>query len=194
MALFCLLNCKTPWQFMVMVSFSCLQIVFFIASYKLIYKFFNLDFFSIEALSFCLWKGATVLDVLAFKYVTVIGGLALMFLCVILVNSTQAKKCFSHLRVTTLKSSLIHGLSVFFVLCYSQCASVCSGILKPVVLTTKYNAYIKTVVFRSGSLTVFDLTHLPYALSAIDCDSSITATCVSCVPTARKMSGSLQLK
>ena len=35
-----------------------------VPTYQFIYGFFNLDFFSGEFLSFCLWEGATVLDVL----------------------------------------------------------------------------------------------------------------------------------
>ena len=130
---------------------------FYFVIYKLIYRFFNFEFFSIEVLSFCLWKGAKVLDVVAFKYVTIVTGLALMFICVLVVNSSKAKNCFSCLRPTTLKSALIHGLTTFFVICYSQCARVSSHILGPIVLTTKFNAYVKTVVFRSVISTFLDL-------------------------------------
>ena len=48
--------------------------------FHFIYRFFNFDFFSIKVLSFCLWKDATTLDVLAFKYVTVIYGLILVLI------------------------------------------------------------------------------------------------------------------
>ena len=38
----------------------------------MIYSTFNLDFFALEELSFCLWAGATALDMLVMKYVTVL--------------------------------------------------------------------------------------------------------------------------
>ena len=140
---------------------------FYFATYELIYRFFNFEFFSIEELSFCLWRGARVLDAVAFKFVTIVVGLALMFICVLIMNSTRLKKLFSCLRLTTLKSSLIHGLAAFFVMCYSQCARVCYHILGSASLTTKKDFYVKTVVFRSGQLSLFEITHLIYAIPAI---------------------------
>ena len=154
-------------------SHSPLSNNFYSEIYLIVYRSFNLDFFSIEALSFCLWEGATVLDVVAFKYVTIAIGLALMFICVFIVNSTKTKKCFSCLKPTTLKSTLIHGLTAFFVMCYSQCARVSFHILEPMIITTKYDAYVRTVVFRSGQLKFFDSTHLAYALPAIFSVSAI---------------------
>ena len=139
---------------------------FYFAIYELIYRFFNFEFFSIEELSFCLWKGAKVLDAMAFKYVTIVIGLALMFACVFIVNSTRLKKLFSCLRLTTLKSSLIHGLSAFFVMCYSQCARVSFHILQPISLSSK-GGDVETVVFRSGQLSLFETKHLIYAIPAV---------------------------
>ena len=140
---------------------------YFISIAKLIYRFFNFEFFSIEELSFCLWKGATILDALAFKYVTILFGLILILIYVYLVNSSQIKRYLPCLRPTTLRSSLIHGLSVFFVMCYSQCARVSLGILTPVQLYKKDNLYEKTVVFLSGDLSMFEPNHLRYAIPAV---------------------------
>ena len=140
---------------------------FYFVIYKLIYRSFNLDFFSIESLSFCLWRGANTLDAIAFKYVTIVTGLALMFICVLVMNNTKLKKLFSCLRPTTLKSSFIHGLTAFFVMCYSQCARVSYHILETTTVTTKGGAYVKTVVFRSGQLSIFGRGHLVYAIPAL---------------------------
>ena len=140
---------------------------YFISIAKLIYRFFNFEFFSIEELSFCLWKGATVLDALAFKYVTILFGLILIVIYVYLVNSSRIKRYLPCLRPTTLRSSLIHGLSAFFVMCYSQCARVSLGILTPVQLYKNNNLYEKTVVFLSGNLSMFEPVHLRYAIPAV---------------------------
>ena len=139
----------------------------FVTVNAFIYRFFNFEYFSIEPLSFCLWRGAKVLDAVAFKYVTLVVGLALMLICVFILNSARLKKLFSCLRLTTLKSSLIHGLTAFFVMCYSQCARVSSHILGSTMLTAKNCRHVKTVVFRSGQLTYFDRLHLMYALPAL---------------------------
>ena len=45
---------------------------------RFVYRLFNLDFFSIEQLSFCLWERATVQNVLVMKYVTIAFALALV--------------------------------------------------------------------------------------------------------------------
>ena len=37
--------------------------------HKVLYGFFNLEIFSINPFSFCIWRNATVLDVIAFKYI-----------------------------------------------------------------------------------------------------------------------------
>lgn len=39
--------------------------------YLFIYRSFNMEFFVHNRLSFCLWKGATTLDIIAFTYVTI---------------------------------------------------------------------------------------------------------------------------
>ena len=50
----------------------------FTKAHRFIYRLFNLDFFSTNELSFCLWEGATTLDVVAFKFVTVTYALLLV--------------------------------------------------------------------------------------------------------------------
>ena len=137
------------------------------------YRFFNFDFFSIEELSFCLWRGATTLDAMAFKYVTVVSGLILMLICVFVMNSLKVKRCLSCLRPSTLRSSLIHGLSAFFVMCYSQCARVSLRILTPGYLSKEEHRYVKTVVYRSGHLSMFEPVHLKYAIPAIFFSSTL---------------------
>ena len=49
--------------------------------HQLIYGMLNLDFFSVYP--FCLWEGATIMDVLAFKYVTNLTALTMIVLIVI---------------------------------------------------------------------------------------------------------------
>ena len=44
----------------------------------LLYGFFNLDLFGTGLFSFCLWKGASALDVIAIKYVTIIYAILLI--------------------------------------------------------------------------------------------------------------------
>ena len=134
---------------------------------QFVYQFFNFNFFGFEELSFCLWRGATVLDTIAFKYVTIACALLLVFFCVYVTNSPRVKRCFPCLRPTTMRSTLIHGLTAFFVMCYSQCAQVSFHVLRPTSLYGKGNCLLKTVVFASGQLRPFEPTHLKYAIPAL---------------------------
>ena len=146
---------------------------YFILVSEFVYRFFNFDFFSVEELSFCLWRGTTVLDVMAFKYVTILFGLILMFVCVYVMNSFRIKRCLPCLRPTTLRSSLIHGLSAFFVMCYSQCARVSFQILTPTYLYKEGEKYAKRVVYESGQLSMFEPVHLKYAIPAVIFSSTL---------------------
>ena len=143
--------------------------------YRFVYQFFNFNFFGIEELSFCLWRGATVLDAMAFKYVTFTYALLLVFLCVCVMNSPRVKRCFPCLRpnTTCMRSTLIHGLTAFFVMCYSQCASVTFSILRSTSLFTKDYRFLRTVVFVNGQLSMFGPKHLKYALPALFFGSTI---------------------
>ena len=140
---------------------------FFVAFHRLIYRFFNFEFFSIEQLSFCLWRDATVLDAMAFKYVTVVYALILVFVCIFVMNSSRVRRTITCLRPKSFRSTTIHGLTTFFIMCFSQCARVSIQILGPMYLYKKGPELVETVVFRSGQLKLFELRHLRYALPAI---------------------------
>ena len=58
----------------------------FSSGYKIFYSFFNLNMFGVNALSFCLLRGANSLDVIAFKYVTVAYALLLVLGTIILMR------------------------------------------------------------------------------------------------------------
>ena len=134
--------------------------------HQFIYRLFNLDFFSTDHLSFCLWEGATVLDAMAMKYVTITFALGLVFCTVLALNTWRCRRFFSSLKRRTLKGAVIHGLSAFFVMCYSQCTRVSFQILSSVYLY-KGNNFYRKVVFRSGELQPFHGEHLKYAIPAI---------------------------
>ena len=96
-----------------------------------IYRFFNFEFLTS---GFCLWKGATSLDVLTFKYTTICFGVVLILVFVLVTrycNCYSLDRCFQKLNI---QKSTIHGLVAFFVMCYGQCTKVTFQILTPVRL------------------------------------------------------------
>lgn len=138
--------------------------------YQLIYGIFTIEFFNIEPLSFCLWEGATVLDVLAFHYVTIIYAFLLVLLTLLILHYHGHKFVGKYLRITTIKNSVIHGLSAFIVLCYAQSTKVSINILISGYLQGENGDRLKqSRVFFNGDTASFSIEHLPYALPAIAC-------------------------
>ena len=130
-----------------------------------IYTFFDLDFFDHHSLSFCLWKGATVMDILMVRLVCICFALGLVFITVFVLKQHKlAKYCPCLLRR---RYTVINGLSAFFTLCYARCAWICFMILVPTCLYDDNLKCFKTVAFYSGNLEYFGGSHFPYAIVAI---------------------------
>ena len=130
------------------------------------YRPFNLNFFSLEQLSFCLWKGASVMDLLIIRYATVGFALVLVLLTILVVRSRCGRfKIFS--KFYTPNSILIHGLSAFFVLCYSQCARVTFHILTYFCLYSTDFYCKEKAVNHIGYMNYFEGDHVKYAIAAI---------------------------
>ena len=94
--------------------------------YQGIYDIFNLDFFRHKDLSFCIFKSAGVMPILAMKYVTTIFAFLLVLSLVALLNSNLCSRIRSW---RSMNISYIHGISAFLVLCYAQCTRVTFFIL-----------------------------------------------------------------
>ena len=68
--------------------------------YEAIYGFFNLEFLNMKSLdlSFCLWTGATALDVMVIKYATIVYALVLVFCIVLLLDYCRCYRVYKCLR------------------------------------------------------------------------------------------------
>ena len=142
-----------------------------IEGYQLLYGFLNLDFFTTETMSFCLWPKATALDMLAFKYITIVYALSLVMLVTWFMNKCGGR-CFRHCcRITTIKSFVIHGISAFLIICYSQSVLVSHSLLNGVQLWSMEgsNITIAKRVWLNGNMIYWSRSHLMYALLALLC-------------------------
>ena len=98
---------------------------------------FNLDFFKYEdKLTSCLSDDATVIDVLAFKYLTTAFVLVVLGILVLCFRSPCWRKCETIWEGTQRpfhpqrnNSWVIHRISTFFVISYAQCVKVSFKIL-----------------------------------------------------------------
>ena len=134
--------------------------------YLLFYGIFNLNYFSVEKLSFCLWKDSHIQDIIFFKYFTVAFAFALVVLQIVSLKMNRfffvfkLKKYFGHQR------SFIHGLSAFLVISYIQCTKTSFFILK-YVHPEGLNGIHENYYTYYGGERYFDERHKIYATFAI---------------------------
>lgn len=104
-----------------------------------VYRMFNINFFATSSLSFCLCKSAQTLDLLIFKYVTIIYALLLVFVIIAFMrfcNCSSKNRVISKIQQKKrgARSTIIHGLTGFLVMCYSECTRISLLLLTPVWL------------------------------------------------------------
>lgn len=138
------------------------------AGYSIFYSIFNIDFFSVEPLSFCLFKNATVMDVLAFKYITTAFAFTLVTLVVVCMSYGNfcTKVCAAMKRKVNTRASVLHGLSAFIVICYAECVRVSFFILRQITLRGAGDSSGPNVAFYGGS-DYLGKDHVMYAIPAI---------------------------
>ena len=134
----------------------------FIKAYRFIYRMFNLEFFTLDELSFCIWKGATTMDVLAVKYATIVYSLLLIAITIVVM-----KLCTVRCSKLSIKGSIIHGFSAFFVICYAQCTRVTLLLLRPTQLYAMGLKKVEKVVYYQGDFIFMSGEHLRYAIPAL---------------------------
>ena len=140
---------------------------------RLVLDVFNLDFFTHDKLSFCLWKNASSLEILTFKYLTVVYAFSLVILTILVLHFCKLKAVETFLRKIrggkqqSISSSVIHGLSGFLVICYFQCTKISFLVLRPATVYSTSTVPVKHVAFFDGQLTFFGGRHLLHAIPAM---------------------------
>ena len=134
----------------------------FMKAYRFIYRMFNLEFFTLDELSFCIWQGATTMDVLAVKYITIVYALLLVVVTIVVMKICTIK-CFK----LSPKGSIIHGLSAFFVICYAQCTKVTLVVLTPTPVYGLGFKRLEYAVYYQGDIPYMKGDHLRYAIPAL---------------------------
>ena len=109
------------------------------------------------------------MDSLSFKYVTIFYAFTMIFAMIFILNYCSAYFYRKYLCIMkyTLKSSVIHGLSAFLIMCYTQCIRVSFLLLEPTDIYGRGGEVIRCVVFRYGEIDYFSEAHLRYAIPAI---------------------------
>ncbi len=153
------------------VYYSPLWMLYLVKIYKFIFGLFNLDFFKVDQISFCLWKNASVLDVLSFKYVTTLYGFCLVGLLFVIMHFCRCNSLQKFRNNQYGGYTVTNGLMAFITITYSQLTKVSFQILTRYQISV--DNYISNssydVVFLSGSTPFFGQEHLKYAIPAIIC-------------------------
>ena len=135
--------------------------------YIVIYNIFNLDFFDIDELSFCLWKGASTLDIISIKYVSFIYAILLILGFVYLFRhctcGLKGKRCCKHI----FSYSVVQGLTAFLVISYFQCSRISFTLLNRSSPHGIGGHFDNPLVFWDGSLEYLSRDHLWYAIPAL---------------------------
>ncbi len=129
----------------------------------IVYHLFNLDFFKVNSLAFCLQEKATALDLLVIKYAVSAYALFLALCTVGLVRTCSGYRCF---KFQLGQYSLVQVLSTFLVIIYSKCTHVSFNILWYQDLYHE-KSHRHTVVALQGNLKYFGPEHRPYAIIAL---------------------------
>ena len=146
------------------------QIKNFSRAYWFLFGFLNFDFFRHDSLSFCLFNKATVLDVLAFKYVTTLYGLFLVCCLFFLLKINRFNRILQKIRSDSKSKhyTVTNGLTAFLILSYSQCSKVSFQILADIKINTLHaNGSEENAVYLSGTTEYFGREHIKYAIPAL---------------------------
>ena len=151
----------------------------FIRIHSFIVGFFSMFFFHLDELSFCLWEGATVLDLVTFRYVTT-SFIVIFLTSFIVVNHKFVKVKFCMFSCTCpvkfrraidkmdfLKNSVVHGITTFLIISYTQYTVTSFIILSSAELFQEGGSRKKSVVYSHESVDYFGVDHLPYAIPAL---------------------------
>ena len=150
-----------PLEINISQSFEYLQ-----SPYRIVFGLFNFEYFGIEQLSFCLWKDFQVLDVLVFKYITILIGFGLVLIFIAIVRKDGCRRLIRMRRRVKNNDSIVHGLSAFLVICYAQCTKTTFYILK-YVTPIGYNGTLQNSYTYYGGIIYFSSQHLIYAVPAL---------------------------
>ena len=144
---------------------------YFFNAVKIVYGIFDLSIMEIDALSFCLFKNATIMDLMLIKYLTTLYALFLIIVTILILRFNSLYFCiklFHKCGRRNIRGSVINALTAFLVLCYFQCLVITLHILVPSYLMGM-GGKTQTVPLYSGDLFYMSNDHLKYVIPAIIC-------------------------
>jgi hypothetical protein len=136
---------------------------------KIIYGLFDFNFFNEEVFSFCLFRDATALGVVSFKCITLIYAILLIIITIIFIKLNSLYTCIrlcNKFGRRDVRGSIIHGLTAFLILCYSNVLYTSFRILARSNIYGDNSTFLRAVPLYQGSYTYMGHEHLRYAIPA----------------------------
>ena len=147
-------------------------LVYFFQAFKMIYGIFDLETFEIDQLSFCLFKDATIMDLMLIKYLTTLYALLLIIITILVLKFHSFHCCIKLCHKCgrrNIRGSIVNALTAFLVLCYFRCLIITLYILFPSYVKGDHEVTLKTVPLYNGDMSYLSNDHLKYVTPALIC-------------------------
>ena len=147
-------------------------LMYFFHAFKMIYGIFDLETFEIDQLSFCLFKDATIMDLMLIKYLTTLYALLLIIITILVLKFHSFHCCIKLCHKCgrrNIRGSIVNALTAFLVLCYFHCLIITLHILVPSYVKGDHEVRLKTVPLYNGDMSYLSGNHLKYVIPAIIC-------------------------
>ena len=147
-------------------------LVYFFQAFKMIYGIFDLETFEIDQLSFCLFKDATIMDLMLIKYLTTLYALLLIIITILVLKFHSFHCCIKLCHKCgrrNIRGSIVNALTAFLVLCYFRYLIITLYILFPSYVKGDLEVTLKTVPLYNGEMSYLSDDHLKYVTPALIC-------------------------
>ena len=147
-------------------------LLYLFRAFKIIYGIFDLEIFEIDQLSFCLFKDATIMDLMLIKYLTTLYALLLIIITILVLKFNSFHCCIKLCHKCgrrNIRGSIVNALTAFLVLCYFHCLVITLHILVPSYVMGENEITLKTVPLYNGDMSYMSDDHLKYVTPAIIC-------------------------
>ena len=138
-------------------------LMYFFHALKMIYGIFDLETFEIDQLSFCLFKDATIMDLMLIKYLTTLYALLLIIITILVLKFHSFHCCIKLCHKCgrrNIRGSIVNALTAFLVLCYFHCLIITLHILVPSYVKGDHKVRLKTVPLYNGDMSYLSGNHL----------------------------------
>ena len=138
--------------------------------YRIMYGIANMRFFTLEKLSFCIWKGANIYDVVTLKYAVTGYAILLVLSTIMLLKLNSFYVCIRACKKCgrrNIRYSVVRSLSAFLLICYFHILHNTLTILFCTEIKTNGNKLVKKVASFDGDVICHSKEHLKYMVLPI---------------------------